>query len=146
MEAEVSMLSCRNSFDICWYTAMYKVLTVGQVFFHIHKIQCGAVIKRSIFCQIFTNDTHSSPVRDPASDWYSASVPLVIYVISYNIGPPYNDTRLYCCLLFHPPPQSKCFGNSFYLHVWILALMFEWTVQEFRNILKFIGSFNSDEI
>ena len=32
---------------------------------------------------------------DPASDWYSASVPVIIYVISYNNGPRYNGTRLY---------------------------------------------------
>ena len=38
---------------------------------------------------------HSSPIRmrygvsfvDPASDWYHAPVPVIIYVISYNIGP-----------------------------------------------------------
>ena len=27
---------------------------------------------------------------DPASDCYSASVPVIIYVMSYNIGPPYH--------------------------------------------------------
>ena len=32
---------------------------------------------------------------DPVSDWYSASVPVFIYVISYNIGPRYNGTQLY---------------------------------------------------
>ena len=32
---------------------------------------------------------------DPAPLWYSASVPVIIYVISYNIGPCYNSTRLY---------------------------------------------------
>ena len=26
-------------------------------------VQCGAIIMRSIFSQIFTEDTHSSPVR-----------------------------------------------------------------------------------
>ena len=31
---------------------------------------------------------------DPAYDWYSASVPVIIYVISYNIGP-HNGTQLY---------------------------------------------------
>ena len=30
----------------------------------------------------------------PASDWYSASVPVIIYAISYNIGP-YHNTQLY---------------------------------------------------
>ena len=32
---------------------------------------------------------------DLASDWDSASIPVIIDVISYNIGPPYNDTWLY---------------------------------------------------
>ena len=32
---------------------------------------------------------------DPISDRCSATVPVIIYVISYNIGPRYNGTRLY---------------------------------------------------
>ena len=64
------------------------------------EIQSDVFIKRS---QIFTKDTHSSPVKarygvsfvDPASDWYSASVPVIIYVLSYNIGPRYNGIHLY---------------------------------------------------
>ena len=32
---------------------------------------------------------------DQTSDWYSASVSVIIYVISYNIGPRYNGIRLY---------------------------------------------------
>ena len=66
-------------------------------------IQCGAVISRWIFSQIFTKDTLSSTIRvnyrvsfvDPASDWYSATVAVIILVISYNNGPRYNGTRLY---------------------------------------------------
>ena len=66
-------------------------------------VQCGAVIMQSNFSQIFTKTPHSSPVRarygvtfvDPAFDWYSASVPVNIYVISYNIQPHFNDTQLY---------------------------------------------------
>ena len=45
---------------------------------------------------------HSSPVRvryevsfvDPASDWYSVSFPVIIYVKCYNIGQRYNSTWL----------------------------------------------------
>ena len=66
-------------------------------------IQCGTVITRSIFSQNSQKTPHSSTVRsgygvsfvDPASDWYSASVPVIIYVIHYNIGPRYNGTRLW---------------------------------------------------
>ena len=47
--------------------------------------------------------SYSSPVKarygvsfvDPASDSYSISVPVIIYVVSYNIGPCYNDAVLY---------------------------------------------------
>ena len=46
---------------------------------------------------------HSSPVRaryevsfvDAASDWYSTTFPIIIYVISYNIRLHYNGTQLY---------------------------------------------------
>ena len=57
-----------------------------------------------IMWSIFRQKTPcSSPIRarygvsfeDPASDWYSASVPVIIYVICYNIGLCYNGTRLY---------------------------------------------------
>ena len=48
-------------------------------------------------------EAHSSPVRamygvsilHPASDLYSTSVPVIIYEISYIIGPFYNSTLLY---------------------------------------------------
>ena len=35
---------------------------------------------------------------DPASDRYSASIPVIINAIDYNIWPRYNDTRLYWVL------------------------------------------------
>ena len=39
---------------------------------------------------------------DPASDWYSTLVRVIIYVKSYNITPHYNDTRRYVYgTLFH---------------------------------------------
>ena len=31
---------------------------------------------------------------DPASDWYSALVPVIIYVISYNLAPRYNGISI----------------------------------------------------
>ena len=66
-------------------------------------IQCGAVVTRSIFSQIFTKDTTWLVIRlrygclivDPASDWYFAPVSVIINVISYNIGLRYNGTQLY---------------------------------------------------
>ena len=36
---------------------------------------------------------------DPASDWYSASVPVIIHVISYNIGLHYNGIQLYTIMM-----------------------------------------------
>ena len=72
----------------------------AAVWKHIH---FGAVILRSIFSQIFAKDTpwlahwvrYGASFVDPASDWYSASVPVNISLISYNIGPHYNGTWLY---------------------------------------------------
>ena len=67
-------------------------------------VQCNAVIKWGQFSHKHSQKTpYSSPIRarygclfvDLASDWYSASVPVVIYVISYNIGLRYNSTWLY---------------------------------------------------
>ena len=66
--------------------------------------QCVAIKTWSIFSQIFTKKTpHNSPVKtkygvslvNQASGWYSATVPVIICVISCNIGPRYNDTQLY---------------------------------------------------
>ena len=66
-------------------------------------IQCGTVVTRSIFSQILTRDTHCSPVRtrygvsfvDPISDWYSTTVPVIIYIISYKFGSRYIGNQLY---------------------------------------------------
>ena len=69
------------------------------------QIRCSAVITQSLFSQIFTKTPHCLLARamygvsfvDPASNWYSGSVPVIIDVISYNIGPSNNDNRLYPC-------------------------------------------------
>ena len=42
---------------------------------------------------------------DPASDWYSASVPAIIHAISYYTEPRYNDTRL-CYVICVVPDGS----------------------------------------
>ena len=55
------------------------------------------------FLTISRKRPHSSSARarygvpfvDPASNWHSASDPVSIYVISYNIRSRYNGTRLY---------------------------------------------------
>ena len=43
----------------------------------------------------------------PASDWHSVSVPVIIYVISYNIGLRYNSIRLYKEVQFYPPLKGQ---------------------------------------
>ena len=59
---------------------------------------------RGLFSYKYSQNTpHSSPVRaryrvsfmNLASDWYSASVPIIMYAISYYFSPRYNGTRLY---------------------------------------------------
>ena len=62
-----------------------------------------AIIMPWIFSQTFTKTPHSSPVGirygmsfvNLASNWYFAPVPVIIHVLSYNIEPCYNSTRLY---------------------------------------------------
>ena len=76
-----------------WFVLLlYSVLPVSCAWIYI---QCGAVIAQSISSQIFTKTPHSSPVVDPASDWYSASVLVNIYAIYYSIIPCFNGTRIY---------------------------------------------------
>ena len=95
----------RMSSITCSYMLYFKVVDVsvmwGSIFWWL---QCGAVITQSIFFHKYSQKTpHSAPVRgtygvhfvDPASDWYFASVPVIVYVISYNIGPLYNGILLW---------------------------------------------------
>ena len=61
---------------------------------------------------------HSSPAFVyPTSDWYSASVLVIISVISYNIGPRYNGTRLHC----HKNASSDSLGRDWErtIHSWL---------------------------
>ena len=83
------MQRCSNKIN----TKSYFVLTTDTIQLTlICELHCSAVITRSIFSQIFTK---VFCFVDPASDWYSAIVTLVIHVISYTIGPRYNGTQLY---------------------------------------------------
>ena len=71
---------------------------------YIFKLQCRAVITRSIFPKYSQRTPHSSPARarygvyfvDPKSGWHSDAFPVIIHVICYNIRPRYNGTQLYC--------------------------------------------------
>ena len=87
------------------YFAIILALKHWHLFFisFIEKIiQCDAVITRSIL-KYSQKTPHSSPVRarygasfvDSVSDWYSASVPAIMYAICCYIWPRYNGTRLY---------------------------------------------------
>ena len=53
----------------------------------------------------------------PASDWYSVSVSIIIYVISYNIGLCYNGTWLYHAVFpVHALSRVLCIAScTFYL-------------------------------
>ena len=53
---------------------------------------------------------------DWASDWYSASVPVIIYEISCNIGPRYYCTRPYIRYQYYSQWQT--------LHAFLLALRY----------------------
>ena len=72
------------------------------IYIYIIYIYCGAFKTQSIFSQIFTKQPMARLLGrgieysiDPASYRYSALVPVVIYVISYNFGPSFNGTRSY---------------------------------------------------
>ena len=86
-----------------WWKMEHSFYGLQNKFSTTWVIQCGAVKTRSTFSQIFTKIPHRSPVRasygksfvDSASDWYSASVSVIIYVIYYNIGPHYKGNWLY---------------------------------------------------
>ena len=86
-----------SAYKLCWLSL--------QIY-----TQCGAVITRLISHKYSQNIPYSSPVRaryvvsflNPASHWYCASVPVIIYVISYNFGLRYNGTRLYIKTIYIP--------------------------------------------
>ena len=81
----------------------------------IHTLRCRYNAVK--FCQILPRNTaHSSPVMaryvvsfvDPASDWYSASLLVIKYLMSYDIGPRYNATRLYLVFNSYCPLAYIC--------------------------------------
>ena len=69
----------------------------------ISHLQCGSVIKLTIFSQIITNTSHSLPIRASCgmyfvssnSDLYFASVTAMMFAIWCFIWSRYNGTRLY---------------------------------------------------
>ena len=109
-EKEISMLFClpdvlirpeawcaRSTYSLLLWVAKDKIyLPIGDYI--------AVSLWRSQWSHNYSQQTpHNSPVRatnevpfvDPASDRYSAWVPVIIYLISYSIGPRYNGTRLY---------------------------------------------------
>ena len=50
---------------------------------------------------------HSSPVRDPATDWLSTAVPAIFNAVSYYIRPRYSDTRLYMYFFHDEKAQQE---------------------------------------
>ena len=92
----------------------------AQIGYFVLYIQRGAFIMRLIFSQ---KTQHSSPVRasygvsfvEPSSDWYSALVRVIIYVISCNIGPHYNGIRLYITVRYESLKNHEiCGGLKWY--------------------------------
>ena len=91
----------------CWLY-LYNVISTQQelvlldeVTFPLNTVRCHYNV-----INFLTNIHKRHPIARPlgrgmgvfvdlAADWYCASVPVIIYVISYNIGPCYNCTWLY---------------------------------------------------
>ena len=100
---------------VCWKTFYlfpkfyppYLYIEISAAHLLLFNIQQPITHQQSTLHQFSHNylqkTPHSSPVRamfgvpfvDPASDFYSASVLVIVYVISYNIGPCYNSTHLH---------------------------------------------------
>ena len=107
-----------------------------------------------IFAQIFA--PHTSPIRarygvpygvhKKASDWYFASVPVVIHVISWNIEPYHNGTRLYiqwhrictwfCCALF----RCGCAISQWWIHKDTLPLFVRIALPTLEILMIFLLS------
>ena len=96
------------------------ILFASMIPIFLLNIQCGAVITR-LFSQKYSQNTpYSSPIKAtymyvvsfvyPASDWYSVSVPAIIYAISYYIRPHYDGTWLYLdiWILYTYSPICAC--------------------------------------
>ena len=114
-------------------------------------IQCSAVITQPILKKYSQKIPHSSPLRarygvssvDPSFDWYSASVPVNIYVISYNIGPCYNGTRLY---FWADSINSHEHDEFIFNKKSIPLLLFSWSLT-LRNVRKHVEiSFRGHQI
>ena len=87
---------------LCWFTVFCHRCSFLSA--NGNRMYSAAPLNRGKFSQKYSQKTpHSSPVRSrywvsfvvPASYWQSASVPVIIYVISDNVEPRYNGTRLY---------------------------------------------------
>ena len=101
--------STRNylpNFERNWlpYTPVRKTFIWEYRFYTIYN---AVPLYHGQFCHKYSQETsHSSPVRasygvffvDPASDWYSATVPVIVYVITCNIGSRYNGFQVNWCL------------------------------------------------
>ena len=96
-----------NNHNLSVRSIFHLTVTQHIVLSYQYTVRCryNAV---SFLTNIHKNTPHSSPVMakygvsfvDPASDWYSASVSVIIYVISYNTGPCYNGNQLHLNRIF----------------------------------------------
>ena len=102
-----------------------------------------------VFLPFITYTRHSFRLST-ATRWYSASVPVIIHVISYNIGPRYNGTRLYIWDYYTVVVVSDCvpynttwfrFGFVVFVFVWIVVFReFTWTVYPYSSGLLCTGT------
>ena len=111
---------------LTWYVSLVKYLDYDCLSPHLGRLKCSTVRCRFNAVNFIKNylqkTLHSSPVRarygvsvDPTSNWHAASVSVIIYVISYYIGPGYNGTRLYLVHEHHRPYTARLFSKVFCL-------------------------------
>ena len=110
----VSMLKKHLAYRIESYFTTSKILDYHYQSVYIYTVGC---CYNAINCVTNINKRHpiARPLGwwdmrsfvDPEFDWYSASVPVIIYVISWNTGLRYNGIQLY---------KQHCYQNVFHTY------------------------------
>ena len=119
----------------------------GQVRKEAFKVQCryNAV---NVLTNIHKRHPRARPYGvsfvNPAPDWYSASVLVIIYVISYNIGPRYNSTRLYLTRRSWTSAGLRYGRRHLNANSWKQIMMTSSNGNIFRVTGHFCGEFTDD--
>ena len=112
-----------------------------------HTAQCGVVITRSIFTQIFTKTPHSSPARATygvplvsiTSDSYSASVIVIPCGIPCSVGLRYNGSPLDISFATAVPPSHRLIAHAKVYWLYISCIVLSYFTLRFVSKLFGVG-------